>query len=325
VVDASKIRYCDGAGIGLLFAIQAHQNKRGGEFEIHGLKERFASFLALFKPKDFQRLEKGPPRIGMISEIGRMVFVLGKDMAALIAFVGELSAALLFALVHPRSVRWRETFRLAETVGVNALPIVALVSLLMGIVLAYQSAIPLRIFGAEIYVANMVVLAVFRELGPLMTAILLAGRSGSAFAAELGTMKVKEEIDALTTMGLDPVRFLAVTRVLAAVGVTPLLTLFADLFGVLGGGAVYLCLGFPPATYVDQILSIADGWDLMGGLIKSLVFGLLVAGVGCLRGLKTKTGAMAVGESTTAAVVNGIVLIIITDSIFSVLYFYLGV
>jgi phospholipid/cholesterol/gamma-HCH transport system permease protein len=326
VVDTSGIEYCDTAGIGLLISIRNHQERAGRKVEILGLKEPFADLLALFKSKALQdQGSKERGRLGMVEEIGRIALDLVKDMAALIAFVGELFVALMHALFHPRRVRWREAFYIAEQVGVNALPIVALVSFLMGVVMAYQSAIPLSIFGAEIYVANMVVLSIFRELGPLMTAILLAGRSGSAFAAELGTMKIKEEIDALTTMGLDPVRFLAVTRLVAALGVTPLLTLFANLFGLVGGCVVFLLLGFPFVTYVDQILSIADLSDLFGGLAKSVVFALLVAGAGCFRGLKTGTGPSAVGASTTHAVVNGIVLIIVTDGIFSVLYFYLGI
>ena len=167
----------------------------------------------------------------------------------LISFVGELTSALVKAAFHLRRVRWGETLRIAEAVGVNALPIVALIGFLMGLIMAFQAAIPLRQFGAQIYVANLIGLSILRELGPLMTAIVVAGRSGSAFAAELGTMKVREEIDALITMGLDPVRFLVVTRVIAAVLMTPLLTIFADLIGVLGGSVVLLSLGFSWVTF----------------------------------------------------------------------------
>jgi len=158
-----------------------------------------------------------------------------------------------------------------------------------------------------------------------MTAIILAGRSGSAFAAELGTMKVNEEIDALTTMGLDPVRFLVVTRVLAAVVMMPLLTLFSNLMGLLGGGVVFLSFDYPIITYVQQVLGAIEMGDLIGGLAKAFVFGILVAGIGCLRGLQTKTGASAVGLSTTRAVVSGIVLIVLADGVFSVVFYYLGI
>jgi phospholipid/cholesterol/gamma-HCH transport system permease protein len=194
----------------------------------------------------------------------------------------------------------------------------------MGLIMAFQAAIPLRQFGADIFVANLVALAMLRELGPLMTAIILAGRSGSAFAAELGTMKVREEIDALITMGLDPVQFLVVPRVIAAVLMTPLLTVFSNLLGLLGGSVVVLSLGFPLITFFNQVQSAATYGDFTGGLVKSFVFGVLVAAIGCLRGLQTQPSATAVGESTTRAVVSGIILIVITDGIFSVVYYYLG-
>jgi len=250
---------------------------------------------------------------------------LWHDLRVLVSFVGELAAALGVALRNPRRIRWRDALLVAENAGVNATPIVALISFLIGLIMAFQSAVPMRQFGAEIYVADLVALSMLRELGPLMTAIILAGRSGSAFAAELGTMKVNEEINALTTMGLDPVRFLVVTRVLAAVVMTPLLTLFANLMGLVGGAVVFLSLDFPLVTYGQQVVGAVHLGDLVGGLMKSLVFGVLVAGIGCLRGLQTATGASAVGLSTTRAVVSGIVLIVLADGLFSVIFYQLGV
>ena len=191
--------------------------------------------------------------------------------------------------------------------------------------MAFQSAIPMRQFGAEIYVADLVSLSMLRELGPLMTAIIVAGRSGSAFAAEIGTMKVNEEINALTTMGLDPVRFLVVTRVIGAVLMMPLLTLFSNLMGLVGGAIVFLSFDFPLVTYYQQVLSAVHLKDLNGGLAKAFVFGILVAAIGCLRGLQTRTGASAVGLSATRAVVSGIVLIVVADGVFSVVFYYLGI
>ena len=207
----------------------------------------------------------------------------------------------------------------------NALPIVALISFLMGLIMGFQSAVAMRPYGADIYVPSLVAIVVIRELGPLMTAIILAGRTGSAFAAELGTMKANEEIDALTTMGLDPVRFLVVSRVIAAVVMTPLLTIYANVWGLLGGGAVFLSFGYPLVTYNSQVTAAISLTALLGGLAKTLVFGFVVAGVGCLRGLETLRGASAVGTSTTRAVVAGIFLIIVTDCLFSVVYYYLGI
>jgi phospholipid/cholesterol/gamma-HCH transport system permease protein len=203
--------------------------------------------------------------------------------------------------------------------------ITALLGFLIGLILAFQSAVAMQKFGVEVFVADLVVISLFRELGPLITAFILASRSGSAFAAELGTMKVNEEIDALTTMGLDPVRFLVLPRVVAAVAVLPLLTLFNHFFGLVGCGVVMTSLDIPVATYLERVREAADLGDLFGGLIKTFVFGTLIAGIGCLRGLQTGTGPSAVGDSATRAVVSGIVAIVVADGVFAVLYYFLGV
>jgi phospholipid/cholesterol/gamma-HCH transport system permease protein len=325
-VDASGIDYCDGAGIALFVQLRRLQSNAGGSLQITGLRPEFTELLDGSEPESPSetRAENAPP-IRLVEEIGEATVEVWRDIQILVSFVGELSVGLIYAAFHPRSVRWRDALRVAEAAGVNALPIVALVSFLMGLIMAFQAAIPLRQFGAELFIANLIGLSILRELGPLMTAIILAGRSGSAFAAELGTMKVREEIDALRTMGLDPVRFLIVTRVVAAVCMTPLLTIFADLVGLIGGAVVMLSLGFPLVTFFHQVQYAVSYGSLVGGLVKAFVFGILVAGIGCLRGLQTKTGATAVGESTTSAVVSGIILIAITDGIFSVVYYYLGV
>ncbi len=326
MVDASRIDYCDGSGIGLLFELRRRQVKAGGQFELLGLKSQFQSLFDVFEPSDFQEAVVAKQDFtSTTEEIGLGAYVIYKDIGTLISFVGELTIKVMNVLLNPRQLRWRETFYVAETTGVNALPIVLLTSFLVGLIISFQAAIPMRIFGATIYVANLIGVAMVRELGPLMTAIVLAGRSGSSFAAELGTMKVNEEIDALTTMGLDPVKFIVVPRVIAAVIMTPLLTIFANLVGVIGGAVVMLSLGFTLVTYYNQVLSSVTFGDFLGGLVKSFVFGILIAGIGCLRGLQTGKGASAVGDSTTQAVVSGIVLIIVTDGIFSVLYFYLGI
>lgn len=326
VVDAAEIAYCDGSGIGFLFELRRRQQKAGGELEIYGLRPEFQHLLDLFKPSEFEESPAIKPKpISLAEKIGRATCQICEHAHALIEFVGEAGAALVQALLNPKQVRWKDAFLAAETAGVDALPVVGLIGFLMGLIMAFQAAIPMRQFGAEIYVANLVGLSMIRELGPLMTAVVLAGRSGSAFAAELGTMKVNEEIDALITMGLDPIQFLVVTRVLAAVIMTPLLTLFADLIGVMGGSIVLLSMGYSLSTYFNQIISMVSYVDLLGGLFKSIVFGLMVAGIGCLRGLQTEIGASAVGDSTTRAVVGGIVLIVVADGVFSVVYYYLGI
>ena len=269
--------------------------------------------------------EKHREPLSLVEQIGHFTIGIWQDVQVLLTFVGELMAMLFRAARHPRLVRWSDVWLSAERAGVDALPIIALVGFLLGLILAFQSAIPMRRFGAEIFVANLVGVSMLREMGPLITAIVLAGRSGSAFAAELGTMKVREEIDALVTMGLEPVRFLVVPRVLAAVSMTPILSVFANLFGLIGGALVMVSMGFPLITYVNQILSAVTVGDFLGGLVKSLVYGIVVAGIGCLRGLQTTSDASGVGQSTTSAVVSGIVLIAIVDGMFAVLYYALGV
>jgi phospholipid/cholesterol/gamma-HCH transport system permease protein len=326
IIDAAKVDYCDGSGIALFVHLGNLQHKRGGQLQIEGLRPEFQGLLEESDLGDFNQWESQQrPKTNLAEDVGRAVVGFWEDTRRLITFIGELASALGRGALNPKSVRWRDVVQVAETAGVNALPIVTLVSFLMGVIMAFQGALTLRRFGADIFVANLVGLALLRELGPLMTAIMLAGRSGSAFAAELGTMKVREEIDALKTMGLDPVRFLVVTRVIAAVLMTPLLTVFADLLGLVGGAVVMRSFGIPVITFYHQVQYQVTYGSFVGGLVKSFVFGILVAAIGCVRGLQTTSGASAVGESTTRAVVSGIILIVVTDGIFSVVYYYLNV
>jgi len=327
-ICASEISYIDGAGIALLLELKACQTKRGPdcEFEIRSLAEEFQSLFEIYTPKvPMDQLVAKPSDGSFIVQFGRAAAGLGKDITGLVVFTGELAQATFRALTHPGEVRWKDALRIAEEVGVNALPIIALIGFLLGFILAFQSAIPMRQFGAEIYVANLVGLSTIRELGGLMTAVILAGRSGSAFAAELGTMKVSEEIDALTTMGLNPIRFLIIPRLIAAVCMMPVLTIFFDLFALIGAGMVMLELGFPLVTYLNQLIGSISYIDLIGGLFKAFVFGILVAGIGCQRGLQTQTGAAAVGVAATRAVVSGIILIAISDGVFAVIFYFLGI
>ncbi len=325
VIDASGVSYCDGAGVAFLIDLQQLQIRTGGDATIQGLQEEFRRLLDIYGDISINR----PPGrrrepLSIIEQVGKAAVELWRDLQALLTFVGELALTLLRAARHPRLVRWKDAWLVAEQSGVDALPIIALIGVLLGLILAFQSAIPMRRFGADIFVADLLGIAMLREMGPLITAIILAGRSGSAFAAELGTMKVREEIDALRTMGLEPVRFLVLPRVIAAVAMIPVLTVFANLFGLMGGAIVMRSLGYPLVTYVNQVLSAVTVGDLMGGLLKSFVYGIVVAAVGCLRGLETKTGASAVGQSTTSAVVSGIVLIAIVDGLFAVVFHALG-
>ncbi|HPS00576.1 MAG TPA: MlaE family lipid ABC transporter permease subunit [Candidatus Sumerlaeota bacterium] len=326
VVDASGLEYCDGAGIGLLFELRKRQLLMGGEMVILHLADSYQRVFDQFVPGEFRQERHQPKREhSAIEEAGRATLSFLEDAHELVSFLGELTSALWNTCRHPRRVRWSDTLLVIETAGANALPLVVLIGFIVGLVMAFQSAVILRSFGVEIYVADLIAKSMLRELGPLMTAIILAGRSGSAFAAELGTMQINEEINALKTMGLNPVRFLVVPRVLAATFITPLLTLASNLLGILGGAVVLILMGTPIVAYFNEVIKASDLIDVMGGLVKATVFGLLVAGIGCLRGLQTSSGASAVGASTTSAVVSGIVLIALSDAFFSVLYYYLGI
>ncbi len=326
VADASGVDYLDGAGASLILRLEQAAREAGGELEVRGLAGEFAGLLELYR-REAPEPSSGeePPRPGFIAEVGRRTVEISGNLADFVAFVGQCLAALGAAARNPRRVRWKDVLGVAEEAGVNGLPIIALVGTLMGLVMAFQSAVPMARFGAELFVADLLGLAMFRELGTLTTAILLAGRSGSAFAAEIGTMKVNEEIDALRTMGISPMQFLALPRILAALLVTPILTTFFNLFALAGGSFVVMGFGYPLVTYINRILYMVTLLDIAGGLLKAVAFSIIVAAVGCQKGLATGAGASAVGRSTTSAVVTGLVLIAVTDGLFAVVFFALGI
>jgi phospholipid/cholesterol/gamma-HCH transport system permease protein len=315
-VDASEVEYCDGAGIALLWELQ-----RRGAGEISGLKPEIAKLLQPFADADREGGEQKRAKDSSIEAIGKVGVDLARDFYEQISFLGQIAIISLKVMRRPRELRWGDVWMTFERAGVQALVVVGLISFLTGMIMAFQAAPPLREFGVDLFVVNLVSLAMLRELGPIMTAIVLAGRSGSAFAAEIGTMKVNEEINALTTMGLDPARFLVAPRVLAGVLVTPLLTIYADLVGVGGGLFVMMGRSYPLVTLWRQLVSAVGVNDLIAGIIKAFVFGALVAGIGCLRGLQTKSGASAVGISTTRSVVTSIFFIVVVDAIFAVVYY----
>jgi phospholipid/cholesterol/gamma-HCH transport system permease protein len=326
LIETSRVDYCDGGGIAMLVDLLRQPRRPETLVSVVGLKPQFRTLLDQFDPVAL----RVPPteqaeRLHTVAEIGRAALIVGRDMRTQIAFIGETGAALWYAFTHPHRIRWKDVWYTCEQVGVNALPIVALISFLLGIILAFQSAVPMRQFGAEIFVADLVGLSILRELGPLMTAILLAGRSGAAFAAEIGTMKVNEELNALTTMGLDPVRFLVVTRIIAALLMMPLLCIFADLVGILGGALTMLSFNIPISAFLHEVDSLVDVKDLLAGLAKAPVFAILIAGIGCLRGLQTQTGASAVGISATRAVVSAIILLVVVDGIYAFVYYLLDI
>lgn len=319
-LDAAGLDYLDSSGLALLAELERDLRKKGAALELIGLGEDHACNL-----KRFVELVRHEPaataRQGLLERMGGFAAGLFHDVRELVGFIGLFTAGFAQALRRPSSIRWRDVGLICEAVGANAFLIIALIGFLMGLIISFQSAMPLRMFGAEIYVARLLGLSMLRELGPLVTAIILAGRSGASFAAELGTMKINEELNALSTMGLDPVRFLVVPRMLAAMLMTPLLTLIFILFSLIGGGVVMLSLGYPLVTYIHEVTMSVGMGDLGNGLFKSFVFSILVGWIGCVRGLQTGKGAWAVGASTTSAVVSGIILIAVMDGIFAVFFY----
>lgn len=315
-VDVSGVTYIDSAGAALIYDLRQIDG-----VTVEGVPDEAESLLKPYAGIDFPKLD--PARSSkepLPVSLGRVGVALMDDARDQIVFTGQATIALAQGLMRPRLVRWGDMWRTVETAGVNALFIVGMIGFLTGMIMAFQSTVPLQQFGVDIFVVNLVALAMLRELGGIMTAIVLAGRSGSAFAAEIGTMKVNEEVDALTTMGIDPVRFLVVPKVMAAIIVTPLLTVYANVIGIAGGLMVVMLFGHPWAAVLNQLTGAVDISDIATGIIKSFFFGALVGGIGCLRGLQTKIGATAVGESTTRAVVSGITLIIVVDAIFAIVF-----
>jgi phospholipid/cholesterol/gamma-HCH transport system permease protein len=261
----------------------------------------------------------------VLAGIGRRA--LGARAEAAVAWRLLIGAAARFASAPftAKGFRWPATFRQMVRIGVDSIPIVFLIAGAVGMIVGLQAAIQLRRVGATIYVADLVGVSLTRELGPLMTAIIIAGRSGSAIAAELGTMKVAEEVDALTAMGLDPVEFLVLPRVLAMAIMLPCLTVLADVVGMLGGAAVaWLSLGIPVSAYVEQTFRALLLKDVFSGLLKSGVFAVIIAGVGCYQGFRVEGGAEGVGRRTTASVVASIFLIIVADLLFTITFYALG-
>lgn len=264
-------------------------------------------------------------QFSVIEHLGRVSLELRDDVVQILSFLGELTVIMTRSVRRPSLVRWENVLLYMRRAGLDGLPIVGLISLLVGVVMAFMSALQLKQFGADIYVAALVGLAIVKELGPMMTAIIVAGRSGAAFSAEIGTMMVNLEVDALTTMGFNPIAFLAQPKVLAAMLVVPALTVYSFLFGIGGGMLVgVLGLNLSVYTYVQQTIKAITVFDLVASLVKSVVFAFLIAGIGCQRGFQVRGGAEAVGALTTSAVVSAIFLVIVADSIFAILLHYLG-
>ena len=326
LIDASEVENCNGIGIALLFHFKQNAIQSNKKYEIKNLSPTFSSLVNNFE--SLHTTKQAPIHEGKISveTIGKAIEDNLSQLEITIEYIGEISYSFLRFFKYPsKNVRWSEVLLVIEKAGVDAFFLICLIGFLFGLIMSFQSAVPMERFGAVVFVANLVSLSLFRELGPLLTAIILAGRSGSAFAAEIGTMKVNEELDALTTMGLNPIYYLVFPRIIAGLIISPLLSIFMIFFGLLGSSIVIMSFGYPLVTFINQATSSVKYTDVLGGFLKSFTFGFIVSAIGCISGMQTKEGASAVGASTTNAVVSGIIAISITDGIFSILFYILGI
>ena len=261
-----------------------------------------------------------------LDRVGSRAIGAGESMAEMLEFLGEMS--MTFGRLFRMKVRFRavDLFLLIQQCGAQALPIVTLISFLVGVILAFVGAVQLKQFGAQIYVADLVGIAMIREMGAMMTGIIMAGRTGAAFAAQLGTMKVTQELDAFTTMGFSPLEFLVLPRVIALILMMPLLCLYSDFVGILGGAAIGVgMLDLSWTTYFRETTNAINLTDLFGGVFKSSVYGVLIALSGCLRGIQCGNSSSAVGDAATSAVVTGIVAIVAACGVFAVVFYVLGI
>jgi phospholipid/cholesterol/gamma-HCH transport system permease protein len=319
--DLSAVDHLDGAATALLLDLRSELVAAGATAEIVGAAGPVRAMLELYGSHPPRPSMKDPPaRIGILDQIGREVLTT-IDESQVLDFIGDVAIAGAQSLRRPSLINWVDVPRFMERAGADGLPIVVLINFLVGMVTAFQAAIQLKQVGANIFVADLVGLSMTRELAPLMTAIIVAGRSGAAFAAEIGTMRVSEEVDALRTLGLDPYQFLVFPRVLALMLVLPLLTIMADLVGIAGGLLVaMLSLDLTPNAYLIETQKAVEMWDVFSGCLKTIFFGLSISLIACQRGLGTHGGAEGVGRSTTSAVVASLFAIVVADALFTVLF-----
>ncbi len=327
-IDLGLVKALDTTGAWLL-------RRTGDELSGKGLKVGYVHAKAAHEAllRDVRRTEKnapialpGPPKIvEIVNRVGRTVFDLGAEARNLIGFFGMLIVKTAGVLVRPARFPLTSMVYHMEQTGLNAMPIVALLSFLIGVVMAYQGALQLQRFGAELFVVNLLGVSILRELGILITAIVIAGRSGSAFTAQIGTMKVNQEVDAMATIGIDPIERLVLPRVLALMITLPMLAFMSDIVALVGGALMsYFVLDISVGQFMAQLLSAVDISHLWVGLIKAPVFAFTIAMCGCYEGLKVVGSAESVGRQTTKSVVESIFLVIVLDALFSILFANLG-
>lgn len=325
ILDFKTVDYCDGAGIALIQTLQEQQKKRNQPCIIKDLKPEFQNLIDFIEQQPHKLEANRESAANLPEHLGHIAINAIQNLRDNLIFLGILVYQSSLVAVNPKKIRWIDFWRFVDATGPKALPIIALIGFLIGLISTFQAAASFQMFGAEIFMVNLVSLGLTREMGPLLVAVLLAGRTASSFAAEIGTMKINQEIDALSTMGINPIRFLVIPRILATLLVTPALEAFFVLFGLLGCFVVMNYLGFTLDAFTNQLYHAVKTKDCIGGLIKVFVFGWVIASVGCLHGIKTRFGAQAVGTSTTQAVVTSLIMLVIVDGIFAVIYYTLKI
>ena len=322
-IDLSGVEKMDTVGAWLV-----HRAVRDRNATVTGASPEGEQLLAQVADADHptkMRPEQPNSAARALGELGDWTVEAGRTMVGMLGFLGALMIGIASIVRRPKRFRLNAVVQRFDLVGVRALGIIGLMTFLIGIVIGQQGAVQLAAFGAEVYTINLIGRLSIRELATLMTAIMVAGRSGSAFAAQIGTMKITEEIDAMRTIGVSPVEALVIPRVLAAVIMMPLLAFYAMMMSLLGGGIyVWVDLGIPPATFIQRIQEVVPVTDLYVGLIKAPVFGFIIALAGCFQGMQVEGNSEEVGTRTTAAVVQSIFLVIVLDAVFAVFFSQVG-
>ena len=328
-IDLSHLEALDIGGACLIIRLQRRLATEGVATEIIAAKPDHRRLLTTVDAADFTDATATPPArsiADLVSELGEHMKNAGAGVASLLSFLGLVLSRGAATILHPRRLRVTALFAQMQQTGLNAVPIVALMGFLIGIVLAYQGAAQLRQFGAEVFVVELISVSVLRELGILLTAIIVAGRSGSAFAAAIGSMKVNEEIDAMRTLGLDPVDVLVLPRLIALTLMLPVLGLIANVAALIGGALMsWVELGVSPGMFLTRFYETTDIWHLAVGMIKAPVFAFIIGIVACWQGLQVGGSAESVGQRTTASVVQAIFLVIVMDAVFSIFFAEIGV
>jgi phospholipid/cholesterol/gamma-HCH transport system permease protein len=324
--DCSDLSALDTSGAWLLHRTTQQLKSNGHQITISGLRPEFDALLRLVISCTVAPHSPPPAPPGLLIRIGGGFWHTLRSLSEILAFIGETAIILLHAVIQPRRIRWRPILHNLQSAGFEALPIVGLLSFLMGLVIAYQGADQLQRFGANIFIADLVGLSMLRELSPLLTAIIVAGRSGSAYAAQIGTMKVTEEIDALRTIGVAPAELLVLPKLIALLIALPLLTVYADVAGLFGGMIMArskLDVSFD--VFIDRLGDAIHLSSYLTGIAKAPVFAAIIALVGCYQGFRVSGSADSVGRQTTVSVVQAIFLVILSDALFSIVFNWLSI